>query len=549
MIRKFYLTALILGFGIAPIFAQDVSEDFKSGKMTFSPKPKTTWEIGLHLGNYFIQGDVESTLPSLGFGLHLRKSLGYVMSLRSDFFYGSAKGFDSFLRKHTSQGGSLFGESYAVIANVPEGYFVSYKTDVYSGSLEAVINVGNILFHSDKVNWNFYTAFGIGLQGHTTKLDLTGDDGLPYTNLINRTGYSAEKISTAAGRKEIKDAAKAIYNGIYDTEFKPPVKTGLFNLGDNGTLNVMANVSLGISRKINRRVSLSIEHKVNFVDSDDLDGVIFGSNDSDRTRSGDFGHYTHLRVNFNIGSFSKKSEPMYWMNPILPTMEDIAELKRRPVLDLTDTDSDGIIDMLDKEPNSVAGARVDTRGVTLDSDGDGISDHLDKEPFSPPGVKTDKEGVAMVPKYTTEDDVNRIVDGKLEEIKKEDKCGKWFLPTINFDLDRSKLRPDAYTQLHQVAQVMKMCPNTCIAVIGHTDVRASEAYNDRLSYRRAAAVIDYLVSNYGIERSRFRLMYSGESSPLIQKSSSDREHFINRRVELRVCNPDDKEMDAPTGIK
>ena len=548
MTRKFHIIAFILAFGITSVFAQNASDDFKSGKMTYTPKPKTTWEVGVHLGNYFIQGDVESTIPSLGFGLHLRKSVNYVFSWRADFFYGSARGFDGILRQHSSLGGGLFDPTYAPYANQAGGYFVSYKTNTYYGAIQGVLNLGNILFHSENNKWNVYSVFGLGLHGHTTKLDLTDDGGNAYADLANRTGFTPDRASTSAGRKEIRNAAKNIYNGVYDTEYVATTQTGLFNLGDNDKLNVMATFALGVSRKLSRRVNLGLEHQITFVDSDNLDGVVFASS-TNRTRSGDMGHYTNLRVSFNIGSFSKRTEPLYWMNPLAPAMEDIAELKRRPVLDLTDTDGDGVIDMLDKEPNSPAGARVDTRGVTLDSDGDGIPDHLDKEPFSPPGFKVDKDGTAIVPKYTTEDDVNRIVDGKLDALRKESACGKWFLPTVNFDLDRSKLRPETYSHLHQVAQVMKMCPNVCVAVTGHTDVRGSEAHNDRLSYRRAAGVIDYMVSNYGIDRSRFKLMYAGKSSLMIQKSSSDREHFVNRRVEIRVCNPDDKEMPAPAGIK
>ena len=56
-------------------------------------------------------------------------------------------------------------------------------------------------------------------------------------------------------------------------------------------------------------------------------------------------------------------------------MNDIAELKARPVLDLTDSDSDGVIDMLDQEVDTPSGAPVDTRGVALDSDGDGVADY------------------------------------------------------------------------------------------------------------------------------------------------------------------------------
>jgi OOP family OmpA-OmpF porin len=104
------------------------------------------------------------------------------------------------------------------------------------------------------------------------------------------------------------------------------------------------------------------------------------------------------------------------------------------VYDPTDTDSDGIIDMIDQEKESPAGARVDTKGVTLDSDMDKVLDYKDKEPFSPPGYPVDANGVAQVPKPITEADVNRIVDAKLANFKLPVQQGlsDWFLPIINF---------------------------------------------------------------------------------------------------------------------
>ncbi|HMP29014.1 MAG TPA: OmpA family protein, partial [Saprospiraceae bacterium] len=85
-------------------------------------------------------------------------------------------------------------------------------------------------------------------------------------------------------------------------------------------------------------------------------------------------------------------------------------------------------------------------------------------------------------------------------------------------------------------------------VVGHTDVRSSSQYNQGLSYRRAASAIDYLVSNYGIDRSRFKLMYDGKETNLIKGSRMENQHYMNRRVEFRVCNPDDINMEAPAGM-
>ncbi len=126
---------------------------------------------------------------------------------------------------------------------------------------------------------------------------------------------------------------------------------------------------------------------------------------------------------------------------------------------------------------------------------------------------------------------------------------------LHFDLDKYAIRPESYPKLHQIATVMKNCPNVCVTAHGHTDVRNSNNYNRVLSYNRAKEAIDYLVTNYGIDRSRFNLMFGGEESPLIphlkDNHFTDEEEelmqFINRRVEFRVCNPEDYDMSRPEG--
>jgi OmpA-OmpF porin, OOP family len=522
------------------------SDAWKSGESSYAPKTKDMWELGLHFGNYSIVGDVQTVVPSLGLGLHLRKSLGYVFSLRTDFFYGRARGFDGILRTHSSVGGGL-NDNFLPYQGLQSGYFVSYRTTSYYGAVQGIFNLGNILFHQKENKWNLYTAVGLGLHGHETWLDLTDGSGNAYSDLSNRVNYSSERAQTREGRRDFRNAARDIYNGEYDTKYENVGRSSLA-LGDAQNLNIFATLSFGVSRKLSQRVNIGLEHQINYVTTDELDGVIFASR-GDRTTSNDYGHYTNIRVGINIGKMSNRTEPKYWMNPMDPVMNDMAELKRRPVLDLTDSDGDGVIDMLDQEPNSPPGARVDTRGVTLDSDGDGIPDHLDKEPFSPPGFPVDKDGVAQVPQYTTENDVERIVENKLNIFKNENRCGNWFLPSINFDLDRARLRPESHLQLQQVAHVMNMCPNICVSVVGHTDVRGSEAHNDRLSYRRAKAIVDHLVDTYKVDRNRFKLMYDGKRSLLIPGTNREAEHFVNRRVELRVCRDNDKEMEAPAEKK
>jgi len=414
-------------------------------------------------------------------------------------------------------GDSDFVNEYAQYSNT-SGWFPSHKTTYMYGALQGVINIGNLLFHKDRNKWNWYVALGVGLDNHITKLDLLDGDGNAYGNgdLVSAAGFTSEKFDTREGRLEIKDELNNIYDGEYETQgFR---KQGIFKLGDETNIHVVWTGSMGISRKISKRINLGLEHQLMVTDNDYLDGIKFRTA-LDQTNNVDLIHYTNLRLGINLGNLDKVSEPLYWLNPLDATFNDIAELKQRPVLDLSDEDGDGIIDMLDQELDTPAGCPVDTRGVTLDSDGDGLADCKDEEPYSPPGFDVDSKGVASVPTLT-EDDVNSIVDNKTSAIMStvnsmnanRSDCGKWFLPMIHFDLDRYNIKPDFYGQLHHVANVMKMCPEVCVAAVGHTDARNSNDYNRVLSYNRAQATVDYLVTNYGIDRSRFKLMYGGEDT-------------------------------------
>jgi hypothetical protein len=77
-----------------------------------------------------------------------------------------------------------------------------------------------------------------------------------------------------------------------------------------------------------------------------------------------------------------------------------------------------------------------------------------------------------------------------------------------------------------------------------------------LSYNRSKAAIDFLVSHYGIDRSRFNLMYGGEEKQLVpnlpdsHNTSKEIEmgHYMNRRVEFRTCRTDDYDMPRPSGV-
>jgi len=547
----------------------DQNKEWRMGQSKFSAKPKNALEIGIKGGHYFIDGDVDRELPAgWGVGLHLRKAIHYVFSIKGDLFYGEARGLDP-----QPSGANLLPENQA--DGIFTGYgpnntwFFSHKTTYITATIEAVVNIGNLLFHKERNKWNWYAAVGGGLDTHKTMLDLRGADGEIYSGLEDAVDFDRGLFDTRAGRTQIKNDLKEMYDGTYETE--GPKKKGIFRIGDETNVHFLYTMSSGISRKLSKRLNLGFEHKVMVTDNDFLDGQKYRTA-TDQTNNVDIGHFTSLVIGLNLGNFDKRTEPLYWLNPLDAAYNDIADLKQRPQLDLTDDDDDGVIDMLDQELDTPDGCAVDTRGIILDSDGDGIPDCKDLEPYSPPGLEIDETGVAEAAECCiTEESVQELVDNKVEPIQNQVEtirtavgvspsgepvagggtvttvrsgCGEWFLPMVHFDNDKAAIKPEYYSQMHHVAQVLEKCPELCVVAHGHTDNKNSNDYNKVLSYSRAKASIDYLTDNYGIDRSRLKLMYGGEESPLGGVGGS---HYMNRRVEFRTCDGNDFDMAEPAG--
>ena len=152
-------------------------------------------------------------------------------------------------------------------------------------------------------------------------------------------------------------------------------------------------------------------------DNDYLDGIKFRTS-TDQSNNVDIAHYTTLRLGINVGRFDRRTEPLYWLNPMENIYNSIANLNIRPQFEWEDNDNDGVLDILDQELNTPAGCIVDTKGVTLDSDGDTVVDCLDREPFSPPGYPVDEFGVAQVDGedlvILTEQDVITIIENNCD---------------------------------------------------------------------------------------------------------------------------------------
>ncbi len=175
-----------------------------------------------------------------------------------------------------------------------------------------------------------------------------------------------------------------------------------------------------------------------------------------------------------------------------------------------DDDGDGVVNSLDRCPNTPRGATVDARGCPLDSDGDGVYDYLDKCPNTPRGLAVDHRGCPLPIK-------GRV---SIELL-------------VQFDFDKAVVKPEFHDHLRGVANFLKTYPNTKITLDGHTDWTGAEAYNLGLSERRAESVKAYLVDKFGITGSRLTTRGYGESRPSATNDTRQG-RMQNRRVMAEI---------------
>ena len=101
-----------------------------------------------------------------------------------------------------------------------------------------------------------------------------------------------------------------------------------------------------------------------------------------------------------------------------------------------------------------------------------------------------------------------------------------------FDFDKAALKADGKSKLDDLAAKVKGINLEVVIAIGHTDSVGSDAYNQKLSVRRAESVKAYLVSK-GVEPNRIYTEGKGEKQPVASNKTKDGSQK-NRRVEIEI---------------
>ena len=322
----------------------------------------------------------------------------------------------------------------------------------------------------------------VGARTQYDAISLLGD--VNFSNLLRRVdnkstyrwalhGYAG--IGTLAYRAYQKDTA----GQRMVTEKKPFKLNSLFG-----------QVGSGLKFKINNRVDL--EGRVMYVitGDDEFDGGGNQYSDINKREDQISDNFFNATIGVSV-KLGKHESHLMWHDPLQEIYYklDVLAAKNQDieVCKKGDMDNDGVCDDWDRQLDTPAGARVDGAGVALDTDLDGVIDLYDKcvtvpGPVENNGCPTTSQGL-----------VSETVTN---------------LEGIEFDLDSDRILPSNTPILNNAANYIKSSQGS-YTIVGATDTRASEAYNQRLSERRANSVKNYLIRN-GVDSSKLKSVGRGE---------------------------------------
>jgi len=259
--------------------------------------------------------------------------------------------------------------------------------------------------------------------------------------------------------------------------------------------------------------------------------------------------------------------PLLLLAAFVAPMPALAELKALNHVDpkapcfrwpAVDYDGDGVFDRIDRCPNTPKGCVVDEYGCSVDADGDGVCDGIDQCANTPAGDPVDEHGCSAAQRMGSKAARSATTEGTAEAPKSTKPAsppaarpsapvseverqlvsgGKVRLENIYFETGSANLLPESETTLRDAGEALEKFVDLIVEVQGHTDTRGSGSYNTKLSQARAESVRAYLLEHFHLKPENVIARGYGETQPET-KERNDEERLRNRRVVLRVLNPE-----------
>ena len=469
----------------------------------YPAKPRNMWEFGIGAGATLPFTPID---PQIGYGASasLRKAISHVFSLRAQYNYGIYKGIDYRARSASYLPYGL-GQSY--MANGGKSYVANFKAVIQQASIDALISLNSISSYRGNPKMDVYLLAGYSFLWGSSNINLYNQNGAQASGLYS---WANSVDNSRIDKGSVKDALKANQSNSflsnksgngqqYETSLTSQYDAHGNVIGGKGSVITKHGVDFGggIAFKVSQHFNIGLEQKFTYAfDNGQFGGVITGPNTKNTLLSN-----TQLRLNFNLGSSSRRVEPLWWINPNNYIYNEL-NVPKHMKISLPDADGDGVTDALDLEPNTPAGAPVDTHGRALDTDGDGVPDYKDKQKITPPNwFPVDADGVGTEPEPAC---CKELRDKLANYTPAPAACAITSLPSVQFARGSVRLSKAAQASLASVAAQLNASPNCKAKVIGYG---ASNKKAQQLSWDRVNAVIKYLVEKQGISESRLLFFY------------------------------------------
>ncbi|WP_245946257.1 OmpA family protein [Marinirhabdus gelatinilytica] len=358
----------------------------------------------------------------------------------------------------------MMNEKFGVRANLgyasisEEDNSLPFETSYYRGTLEGVVNLGNLLEFSD---WT--ETFGLLVHG-----------GGGYSVINHEEPFELDE----------KDTTFNLMLGL-TPQVRLSDRIALF-----ADVSIIPNIGMerswdGIEviQTANRRID---------------DGLLY---------------QVSAGINIYLGSESKHADWYSEKSVLLSKVEELEGRLAKVETDLIDSDQDGVPDYLDREPNTVSGVAVNTKGIAVDQNNNGIPDEL--EP-------------SLDNRYVNESDY--VVGGQGSGLNVEELLNKGY---VNVYFKFNSTTPETYSleAINYLIKYMKENPSANAELIGYADEIGNPSYNQTLSEKRANKVKDILVAA-GIAQNRLTVTGNGEDAS-VEKSSAPARQLV-RRVTFRL---------------
>ncbi len=477
----------------------NLSGQFTTDQFTYKNsinfKNSNSWAVGGGFTNFIMHGDLRSigtgtqgNFWNFGGYAYIDKMFNPLLGLEFKVNYNKISGAAQYFS-------NIYDILYVDKTLINNDLF--FKGRAYGAELNLILSFSNLYLQSAQ-KWHFSGYFGMGYHQYNSALFQRNPDG-SSTKLVD--------FGNNPARNNVNEAS-----------------------------SIYLSAQLGIKYRINKRVDIEIRPSWYFNYEDHLDATISNKQDWETF------FVTHVGLAVKLG---REKIFTIWGDD---EKKDSVNIPVIPQIQIKDTDGDGVMDQLDREPNTPKGVLVYGNGVSIDSDKDQLPDYKDDCPLKPGPIEN--KGCPML-QDSDNDGINDDKDlcpntpGKAENKgcpQPQAQKQQMVIQNINllsanvfFNTGKDAIRASSYSTLNRIAELIKQLPvNIKFLIEGHTDNRDRNNFNQYLSERRAANVRKYLVRK-GVSLKRLTSKGYGETRPKFSNETAEGRQ-LNRRVEIHPYN-------------